>query len=363
MMKKLWIRRLCAAAACAAMLIPAQAEEAPELLEPAGVRLSSAEVRRGDMQKISAYDGAVIPHVEEMYFEVDGAIDEVLAVVGQPVKKGDVLLTLDRENQDERCKYLEEEIAALETDMGFASAIAAIDLEILGMELERLGGQSPRDDRAIALKKLEIEKFELNVSMQAELAQLKLGRLRSELESIRSESLKAELTAPFDGRVMFIAGLRPGSRVSAYAPLVYLADDSRLCVEAEYISETNLDRAHELYALIDGMRVELIPQPVDKSEILSKAVSGEAMTTRYDLPVDAEVSAGQYAAVCLVDGYHEDTLIVPANTIYSGAGGRYVYVVEDGVRIRRDVKVGMYNSCDAQILEGLEEGEKVYVPD
>lgn len=362
-MKKMWKRRLCAAAACALLLAAARAEEVPELLEPAGVRLSSATAVIGDMKKLSAYDAAVIPYVEEMFFEVDGEVGAVSVVVGQTVKKGDVLIAIDRESENERCAELEEEIAAMETDMGYDAAIAAIDLEILNMELERLGGQSPRDEQAIELKKLEIEKLELSVELERELAQLTLERLRGELDVLKEESAKAELIAPFDGRVMFIADLHPGAHVSAYAPVIYLADDSRLCVESDYISETSLGRAREVYALVDGQRVELTAQPLDKAEILSKAVSGEELTTRFDIEPGAQLSAGQYAAVCVVDGCYDDVLIIPANAMFAGQGGRYVYVIEDGMRVRRDIKVGPYNSYEAQVLEGLEEGEKVYVPD
>ena len=48
---------------------------------------------------------------------------------------------------------------------------------------------------------------------------------------------------------------------------------------------------------------------------------------------------------------------------YDVYGNPYVYVDEDGARVRRLVKIGKVTAGVTQILEGLEEGEVVYVKD
>lgn len=361
-MKKKWICCLCAAMYALA-IGPAWAEEAPQLREPAGLTLSSATVSVEDMLTVSVYEGEVVAHMEALDFETDGKIGEVKAVVGQLVKAGDVLLTLDREAELKRCESLRKDIEARETDLRYDEALAEIDLDILNLELERLGSQLPRDEKAVTLKQLEIESFQLNAELEKELALLELDRLRAELKALEDESAKAQMIAPFDGRVMFIQELYSGTRVSAYEPLVYLADDSRVHLEVEYISETNLSRAFGMYALVDGERVEIEAQPADTAEILAKAVSGEALTTKFDVTSGQTLSPGAYAAVCVESGYVEDALVIPANALFAGAGGKYVYVVENGVRVRRDVKTAAVNVRHVQVLEGLEEGEEVYVPD
>jgi len=363
-MNRKWIRRIAAALCASAMLVPACAEEAPALLEPVGVKLASTEARVGTLSKLTAYDGAVTPHVEPVSFEVNGEIARVCVVVGQQVKKGDVLMELNQEWQNNRRAELVNEIAAMETDMQYDAALAQLDLRILELELERLGSQLPRDDRALALKKLDIEKFELNLSMETEISRLQLSRLRNELDQLVNESEKAVITAPCDGTVMFLADLQRGDYVNAYSSVLYIADDSRLSIESSYVSETYLGGAHEIYALVGDARVEIRPLPVDQSEYISMTLAGEAVPSRFEIvSEDAELSAGQYAAVCLVSGYKEDVLLIPSNALYSSAGERYVYVIEDGQRVHREVKVGQTNGWETQILEGLEEGERVYVQD
>ena len=49
------------------------------------------------------------------------------------------------------------------------------------------------------------------------------------------------------------------------------------------------------------------------------------------------------------------------NAVHSGTGGKYVYLMEDGQRVIRNVTLGIVTDAKAEILEGLEEGDLVYV--
>lgn len=357
-------RLLSAALAVMALCAPCvRAEEIPQLLEPVGVQLDTAAAYVGEMSKITAYNASVTPYVEGLYFPVAGTVEQVHVIVGQEVRAGDVLVTLDQESQLKRLEALREEVEAAQTDAMYADALAKIDRSILEMELQQLGEQSADKD-AIALKKLDIEEFELNVRMEEELRRMELARLESELAALEAETLDATLTAPFDGQVMFLPDVKPGDHVGAYAPVVYLADDTRLTIESEYISESAMMSAHEIYALAGGGRCELIAVELDQSEYIKKMMAGETVMRKFEIASsDVELSAGMYAAVCVVSGYHEDALLVPANALYSDSTGRYVYVVEDGARVRRNVSTGAANDWQVQITEGLEEGEIVYVQD
>ena len=76
---------------------------------------------------------------------------------------------------------------------------------------------------------------------------------------------------------------------------------------------------------------------------------------------DESLSSGMYAAVYIESQRVENALLVPSNAMYLGDGVRYLYVIEDGVRVRRDVKTGVSNDIMTQITQGLEEGEIVHV--
>ncbi|MDD4797030.1 MAG: RND transporter, partial [Eubacteriales bacterium] len=56
-----------------------------------------------------------------------------------------------------------------------------------------------------------------------------------------------------------------------------------------------------------------------------------------------------------------DALVIPRNVILTDGNRRFVQVLEDGVKAERDIKLGLETSTQAEVLEGLSEGELVIV--
>ena len=74
----------------------AEVVEAPELLEPVGVKVDTAVVERGDLFTLSSYEGSLVAAAEELSFEIDGQIKNVFVWPGKHVEAGDVLFELER---------------------------------------------------------------------------------------------------------------------------------------------------------------------------------------------------------------------------------------------------------------------------
>lgn len=61
-----------------------------------------------------------------------------------------------------------------------------------------------------------------------------------------------------------------------------------------------------------------------------------------------------------VDSYRDDSgIVVPYDAVYYSNGEPYLYVVEDGKTVRRDVETGMFDKKHIVIVSGLAEGEQV----
>ncbi len=338
------------------------AQETPQLLEPVGVQLNAVAAWVGEISEVKNFEGAVVPETQSFWFEQEGRVSNVHVIPGQQVKAGEPLITLDTKAEEERLEAVEKQIEQLETNAYYEDEIALLDLQMLEVELRALQNAQPRDDKAIALKQLDIEQKQLDMELNLQLRRLTLSKLQDEQAQLNKEIESNVLTAPFDGRVFHIqSDLKAGVWVSAYTPLVYLADDTRLQIESAYVSAMALERAHALYARIGGGIYAITPVDTDEKEYLSQVLAGETPKVRFTInaPDDA-LAAGKYAAVCMESDYAADALLVPANALYTD-GGIYLYVMENGVRVRRDVKVGIATDWYIQIVEGLEEGELVYV--
>lgn len=353
---------MCAAALITCMGASAQEMDVPQLLEPVGVKMDTVEAYISDIYELDIYEGSVAPNVEGLSFSVAGVVKEIHVIAGQEVKAGDVLITLDQDNQRDKIERIEREIEYARTNSDYEDQLARIDRSILELELEMLMVQDPENADAIALKRLDIEQFDLNAELARELRQLELSRLQEELDALNIQVVQNVLVAPSDGTVLHLADMERGSYVNAFTQILFLAIDSQMHIETEYIAENELNRANRIYAHVGSGIYELEPIPQDQKDFYSKMLAGEKITSQFEvLEKDGQVTMGAYAMVCVQKSYVEDALVIPRNALYTDSGSRYIYVVEDNVRIRREITAGLITDTLVEITGGLEEGEVVYV--
>lgn len=72
-----------------------------------------------------------------------------------------------------------------------------------------------------------------------------------------------------------------------------------------------------------------------------------------------ELSDGLRVSVTTTSSVAENSLIVPSDAIYFDNGIAYVYVVQDGVAVRKDVEVSLYTRDRSAISSGISEGDEV----
>jgi len=249
----------------------------------------------------------------------------------------------------------------------YANQTAELDLQILEAELNKLSSQNGGSAQEIRAKQQQIEEKRLLNKQLKEQQALELASLEAAMEEAESKLGKHQIIAPFDGQVIYGKQLTVGSYVSAYENVLFLADNSSMYVEGEYLSDLALKSANRLYALVGGHELELVARPVDQEEYLSVVLAGGTMRSKYDFAeeVPDDLELGMYVAVCMETNYVPEALLIPTNALMRDASGRYVYVYEeDGeTRTRRDVSIGVMTDWLVQITEGLEEGEVVYVSD
>lgn len=348
---------VCIAAGCTPSLA-----EAPALLEPAGVELDYAAVQVMDLYTVTPYTGGVIPYTEDLSFSVDGAVETVHVSLGSTVKAGDALITLDEEALIEEAEELEQNLEYMRRINANAVESARIDIQIAQLRLDEMKKNGASDAEIIRAQS-GIDMMELKLRQSMEEQQIGIAGMEKELAALREKIGQNVLTAPYDGVIVSIASLREESAVAAYDPVIRIADESRIKISCEYISQNTIKTAHEIYALVGGEKYALEYIPMDMDEYLSAIFSDAPLTTEFGFVQEpSELSCGEFAVVCVVTGYVPDALVIPCNALYIDSAGRYVYKLgEDGQRSRVSVHTGSTNSLYFQITEGLEEGDLVYV--
>jgi RND family efflux transporter MFP subunit len=97
---------------------------------------------------------------------------------------------------------------------------------------------------------------------------------------------------------------------------------------------------------------------------LSPALSTETRTFRGKILIDnsgLKLRPGMFAKVDVVVDRAEEVIIIPKNVILSNRNRRYVFIVDRGVAVIRNIRTGIENEDNAQITEGLAENDNLIV--
>ncbi|MBU2870378.1 efflux RND transporter periplasmic adaptor subunit [Colwellia sp. E2M01] len=70
----------------------------------------------------------------------------------------------------------------------------------------------------------------------------------------------------------------------------------------------------------------------------------------------AQIKIGQYVTAKIKGRTVENTLVIPSSAIYQGS---YVYIVENNLLMRKDIKLGWQNGTESIVTEGLKAGDEL----
>jgi RND family efflux transporter MFP subunit len=70
----------------------------------------------------------------------------------------------------------------------------------------------------------------------------------------------------------------------------------------------------------------------------------------------AQIKMGQYVTAKITGREVGNALVIPSSTIYQGS---YVYIVKDGLLIRKEIKLGWQNGTESIVTQGLVAGDEL----
>lgn len=188
-----------------------------------------------------------------------------------------------------------------------------------------------------------------------EAAQLKNAQMLEYAESV-SGGLKSE----FDGVVTEMS-LIEGAPVISGGALVTVASNEQVHVTVN-LSKTDLAKVKE------GQKAD-VTIAGRKYEGEVSFINRMATTNANNMPVvaaqisitnaDEEIYLGVEAKVVIYAQKAEGVLLVPVEAVNSDKNGDFVYVVEDGIVVRRDVTTGVSSDTHIEIVNGLKENDQV----
>lgn len=333
----------CAAAAVTAaflLLKPRPASTPPAAARPASLSVSVVKPTLASWPQTVEAQGAIAAWQEStISTEIGGLrIAQVLADVGDNVKRGQVLVTLNQESVV--ADLHKQEAAVAQSRASLAEAKSNADRA----RTVRSSG---------ALSEQQIQQY----LIAEETAQANLASALAALESARIDLGRTTIAAPDDG-VISSRSAAVGSIASAGSELFRMVRQNRLEWRAEVAAPQLGGLTSGQKAIVDlpqGGKVE------GRVRMLAPTLNTDTRTALIyiDLPRGSAAKAGMYAQGRIELGQLK-ALTVPQSAVVLRDGLSYVFEIgQDNIVAQRQVKTGRHREGRIEILDGLAAGARI----
>lgn len=260
--------------------------------------------------------------------KIGGEVVEVLATEGDRVSRGDVLAKVD------------------ETDYRIAVEAAEASYQQASAALKR--SQGLRKQKLIS--EAEFEEVETRV---------RLGK--ADLERARLQLSRCRIEAPISG-VVHSLDVEKGTILNVADPVgrILRLDRVKAVVgipESDVAAARRIEQIEVTIRALDDLRV------IGAKHYLASAPESQALLYRLEVALDnadGAILPGMFARAEIVKR-EEVGLAVPLYAVIARDAGQFVYVEENGVAARKEVRLGIIEEWMVQVVEGLTPGSRVLV--
>jgi len=360
---------------------------------PPSTEVQMAKVKKGTISRVIIGAGKVEASTTvKIASNLSGDLVERPVELGDKVKKGQVLGRIDPRPFIAAAKQAQAAASAARADI----ASAQVDVDRFKLELDRVQGLAKRGMASGA----EVDKA--RADYDAAVARLGSARERhagqvAAYEQAQTNLSRTNLLSPIDGTVIELSR-EIGERVRGSD----FSEDTVMTVAALNSMEVKIEVGeHEVVHLRNGQHAELsvdalegqsfegsVVEIAQRATIKNPGTESEVTTFPVKVALDSRppgVLPGMSSEVRITAETHDGALIVPIQAVTvrpdkslpdsqpSGEAGtsltskkrsetlaKIVFVVDKDNKARaRRVRTGIASDTDLEVLEGLQEGEKV----
>jgi len=245
-----------------------------------------------------------------------------------------------------------------------------------GQIIIRLEDKAYENNIAIESKKLNLEILEQEQNKQKGLLEMggvtpsdirntevRLINARYDLDNANINLEKMYVRAPFDGVIVSLPHYTANARVEQNRPMVGIMDYANMYMDIN-LPESTIEYVQANQAVY--ITHYTLPNDTLKGIIseLSPAISNETRTFKGKIIInnaDMKIRPGMFVKADVVVDRAESAIIIPKNVILSNRNRRYVYVVERGIAVIRNIRTGIEDDDNAQVIEGLAENDNLII--
>jgi multidrug efflux pump subunit AcrA (membrane-fusion protein) len=370
--------------------------DAPEKPE---VTVQAAPAQNADISRVVSAEAVVFPIAQSAITpKINAPVRRFLVTRGQKVRQGQLLAELENRDlsaaaMDNRGAY-DQAQAAYETNVGatLPQDIQKAELDVVTAQQELDAQQKLHASREDLFKQGALPRKDLDQSAvalaqarsQYDIAKKKLDSLNAigkqqalksaggQLASAKGKLLGAEaqlsyseIRSPIDGYITD-RPLYPGEMASTTTPLLTVMDISQIVAKA-HIAQSDavlLHKGDKAGITIAGVDDEEAKKLTGTVTLISPALDPNSTTIEIWVTAankDQLLRPGMTVRLSITAKTVHDALVVPAAALLDVQGdAAHVMVIDSQSTAQsRDVKTGIQNGQDVQIVSGIKPGEMV----
>ena len=314
-----------------------------ELIVPVSARMDTAIVDKGEVKTVVQHLGITRVRSAALSFgNISHRFGAFYVIEGDVVEEGQLLARLDTDNLIRQISNQENLIERLIREHYFYNKSRELEIELLSLDgADRrwavLAQEQARDRQSLTLR-----------------------HARERLEQLQRDVELHELRAPFDGAVTYISDRQHGQWINALEPIIFVSTQD---VFIEYMGNENLPlrRSVRIQGHVDGRVYDLEGFSISWDERAFYTVQGINVPIRFSAD-SSDLTPGSHVFIMIYTVWHENALRLPINALFLDPDmNHYVYIIIDGLMEPARVRVGDITETFAVILDGLYEGNEVFV--
>lgn len=366
-----------------------------------GQVVETSIVEKGEIKQFIEDTAAVQSNKKQtVYIEGSGKINSISVDVGDSVKKGDVLLTMDKKDLELKLQDANSKIEAAKAQLASTDSsnyvnkieIAEVDVDKAKIAYESAlknlnNSKNLYDASAISKQELDsVEDSYKNAEATLKSANIQLEEVKkgtpdyvkdgyvAEVEqaiilkdTIIREIEKQQLVSPMDG--IIIEKLVNENSIGAPSTAAFVIGNIKsLELEANILSDDiyKVKVANEVEVSGKAMGDSIIKGKIIKIAPEAKNITSSLGVNQKRVPITIEISddanllkPGYDLDIKIITEIKSDVLIIPDSAVFDYQGESCVFVVDSGKAVIRPISKGIESEKTIEVLDGLKEGERI----
>lgn len=322
------------------------------------VDVPAVTARVADLESTLQISGSLAPQARvAVHAKLPGTLSSVHVQIGERVREGQVVATLDRREIDAQV-----DAATAAVSVGHAGLEAA-EAALANAVLEHDRAKNLFEKGALPRQRLDAaETANRSASAGRDLAKANLAQAEAALRRAREIQRDATLTSPITGVVVernYDAGnlVSPGSE----KPVVAIADLRVMKLEAG-VSE--LDAGKLRTGMSARVTAQAKPGQVFQGRLAALSPEVDPRNRHFQIEVridnaDGALLSGMYANAAIPIERAGQAVVVPRDAVTTRDGKRVVLKIDGDVVNVTTVKEGLSDGTLVQIVDGLKSGDAV----